>query len=191
MGNFQSTKGEVSKMPTRLLDKGEIETALDFDKEIIEPKKKGYYLEVIARLDAYVDYLLDSVVSQIYSTEECAELIDFLELSLRQEFVFFSGMVKLDLLKRSSVKPKHSNLVFPPASLRKKIKSFKELRNKILHSNIGHYNLLDENDYLDDSRFQRDAENKVLETVDLGIQCYNELKDVLRDNQIVLEKLKK
>ncbi|MBI4044605.1 MAG: hypothetical protein HY392_02770, partial [Candidatus Diapherotrites archaeon] len=130
-------------MPVTLTTEGNIGNYLDFEKEITKPKNEGYYLEVVARLDAYLDSLLNSLVRQVYEDSKCQDLLNSIEYSMKTDYVFFSGLVRLGVLKFTK---NHSlpdfQLKLPSEELYKKIRNFKENRNKILHSELAWYSLI-------------------------------------------------
>ncbi len=177
-------------MPTEFVSKGKTKQYLDIKKEILEPKKLGYYSEVISRLDAYIDTLLDSLVRQIYGNAECQKLIDMLEKSLKKDYIYFSGLVKLELLNKTNIVNGQNKLIFPSPDLRGKIREFKRKRNLVLHSNIGYYNLINSNNYTSNKRYQKDAKQKVVELIKSGLDCYKELTEIMQDNADTLNSKK-
>ncbi len=175
-------------MPAKLISHGVIENHINYEKEILEPQKKGYSLEVIARLDAYLDSLLDSLLRQVYSEQKAQQLLSCFEKSMKKDYTFFSGIVRLEILKTTKTRESRiTNLKLPSDSLYKKIRDFKTNRNKVLHSELGVYALV-ENLNRTDELFQLDAETKILETIMSGMDCHSELKDILQDNALKIKK---
>lgn len=173
-------------MPTTLLEKGKLDKYIDIDKEILRPKQRGYYSEAISRLDAYIDTLLDSLVRQVYSVPESKKLLNVIENSLRS-YEYFSGLIKLEVLRKTEISNWREKLIFPSRALKGEIKKFKEFRNAVLHSDIGHYNLIDANRYVSNKRYQREAKENANSVIDLGIKISNELFGILQDNEKIIK----
>jgi len=177
-------------MPVKLTDKGYISNFLDFEKEIKEPKSKGYYLEVVARLDAYLDSLLDSLLRQVYSNSDCQSLLNSIEKAMKKDYVFVSGLVRLDALNATK---KYSlpdfEFKLPSKEMDLKIRKFKTNRNKILHNELGWHSLVKELPKSNE-KYQYQARQKVIDTIDKGIECYNELRELLQTNAIIIQNKK-
>ncbi|HZX20003.1 MAG TPA: hypothetical protein VFF13_03240 [archaeon] len=157
---------------------GELEVSINIEKEVKEVAKQGYYLEALARLDAFIDRQLSSLLRQRYPEPNCEELVVAMEKSMKTNYLLLSGLVKLDVLKHS-VNGKKVNL--PDTELRGKIRTFKEERNKILHSNLGHYALINYQGKTDE-QFQKEAKITVENAIDLGIDCFKNLESLLFSN---------
>lgn len=168
-------------MPTKLKNNC-ISTYLDFEKEIFEPQKHKYYLESIAKLDAFIDSLLDSLLRQLYSERQCQTLMNAVEKAMKKHYRFVSGLVRLEILKIADKEQLNPRIKLPSKKLELEIRKFKEMRNKALHSELGYYALVGSIKYKSDEKFQYQAKEEANKIINLGVKCCTEIQILLQDN---------
>ncbi|MFH0927773.1 MAG: hypothetical protein V1822_04295 [Candidatus Micrarchaeota archaeon] len=148
----------------------------DFIREITKPIELGYYSEAISKIDAIIDGMLDGIIHKHYSDAKCAEFIWRLENATK---TFKRGSLQAEILAQED-----RQTGFPPVISRKlleKIKNFKAKRNMILHSEIGHYSLVEKDIARfkgDNEGFQLSVKEAVLRTIDAGTVVMGELLDI-------------
>jgi len=138
----------------------------DFIKEIEIPWKKGYYLEVIVRLDAAIDvqlWVLSRIVTDKNSKIENNRLKHLKDIELfekQQNIRIFSEQFK---------------------ELPGRIRKFKRQRNQVVHSTFGHYQLIAEKNFKDDKEFQKEAKAEADRAIEYGIESYRLLVELTRN----------
>ncbi len=162
-------------MPVQINASGEIENDLDLETEVRLPARSGHYVESLARLDAYIDALIDLILRQVYAHEESLALLERMEKSLAKQYLFVSGNVKLDVLKKTVTRK-----TLPEDALYQQIRAFKQKRNTALHSVLGYYALSTPSGSND--AFQSAAKREAETAIENGVECYNALKNVYVTN---------
>jgi len=166
------------------LKEGKVDWFLDIQKEIQRPMKQGYYLESIAKIDAHIDVLLDALLKQKCPKPCCKALFQQTEKSVKGIYTtYVTGLHKANIMLHLDA---HVDGIKTNVKLSKNlyedIKRFKELRNAVLHSYRGQYNLISEHEMsgiTSDEQFQKIARKKAHEVVNVGLKCHSELQALL------------